>query len=174
MASRVGVKGSMQPPIKLSQVTKYYGDFPALQDVSFEIQSGEVVGLLGLNGAGKTTCLRLLTGFLTPSDGTLEVEGQDVTENPLDIRSKLGYLPEVPPLYLELTVHDYLHFVARLRGVPETDFASEFDRVVERTNLQPARRASLPSGMLPGRPPERPPDNLAALLTSLLGRPRAL
>ena len=141
MASRVGVKGSMQPPIKLSQVTKYYGDFPALQDVSFEIQSGEVVGLLGLNGAGKTTCLRLLTGFLTPSDGTLEVEGQDVTENPLDIRSKLGYLPEVPPLYLELTVHDYLHFVARLRGVPETDFASEFDRVVERTNLQPARRS---------------------------------
>ncbi|MBU42451.1 MAG: ABC transporter ATP-binding protein [Spirochaetaceae bacterium] len=131
----------MQPPIKLSQVTKYYGDFPALQDVSFEIQSGEVVGLLGLNGAGKTTCLRLLTGFLTPSDGTLEVEGQDVTENPLDIRSKLGYLPEVPPLYLELTVHDYLHFVARLRGVPETDFASEFDRVVERTNLQPARRS---------------------------------
>ena len=64
-----------------------------------------------------------------------------MTENPLDIRSKLGYLPEVPPLYLELTVHDYLHFVARLRGVPETDFASEFDRVVERTNLQPARRS---------------------------------
>ncbi|MCB1137645.1 MAG: ABC transporter ATP-binding protein [Leptospiraceae bacterium] len=131
----------MHPPIRLSRVTKYYGDFPALQDVSFDIHAGEVVGLLGLNGAGKTTCLRLLTGFLTPSDGSLEVEGNDVSENPLEIRSKLGYLPEVPPLYLELTVRDYLHFVARLRGVSEDDFASEFDRVVERTNLQPARRS---------------------------------
>lgn len=131
----------MQPPIHLSRVTKYYGDFPALQDVSFDIQQGEVVGLLGLNGAGKTTCLRLLTGFLTPSDGDLQVEGMSVAENPLEIRSKLGYLPEVPPLYLELTVHDYLHFVARLRGVEEKDFAQEFDRVVERTNLQPARRS---------------------------------
>ncbi|MCB1168731.1 MAG: ABC transporter ATP-binding protein [Leptospiraceae bacterium] len=131
----------MHPPIRLSRVTKYYGDFPALQDVSFDIHAGEVVGLLGLNGAGKTTCLRLLTGFLNASDGSLEVEGNDVSENPLEIRSKLGYLPEVPPLYLELTVRDYLHFVARLRGVSEADFSSEFDRVVERTNLQPARRS---------------------------------
>ena len=125
--------------IKTVGITKYYGSFPALQNVSFEVKTGEVVGLLGLNGAGKTTCLRILTGYLIPSEGETMIDGASVLSDPLGVKAKLGYLPENPPLYPELTVQDYLQFVARLRGVPEEKFEEEFLRVTELTQLNLAR-----------------------------------
>lgn len=128
--------------IHVENLTKYYGTFPALKDVSFDIQPGEVVGLLGLNGAGKTTCLRTLTGFLTPTSGECSIDGIDVFEDPLAVKHRIGYLPEVPPLYTELTVEDYLRFVARLRGVIDKEaFEEQFLRVTELTRLEPARRS---------------------------------
>lgn len=127
--------------IQINGLTKYYGSFPALRDVSFSIKSGEVVGLLGLNGAGKSTTLRILTGYLMPSAGDCAIDGVDVFSHPLEVKGKIGYLPETPPLYPELTVEDYLRFVGRLRGLPEADFADEFRRVTELTRLEPARRA---------------------------------
>lgn len=127
--------------ITIQGLTKYYGQFPALQDVSLSIKRGEVVGLLGLNGAGKTTAIRVVTGYLMPSSGECAIDGIDVFSRPLEVKGKIGYLPETPPLYPELTVEDYLHFVARLRGVAEGDFPAEFLRVTELTQLAPARRA---------------------------------
>ncbi|MBX7059415.1 MAG: ABC transporter ATP-binding protein [Leptospirales bacterium] len=127
--------------IKIQGLTKFYGQSPALQDVSLTINRGEVVGLLGLNGAGKTTAIRVLTGYLMPSSGECSIDGIDVFSRPLEVKGKIGYLPEMPPLYPELTVEDYLHFVARLRGVAESDFDAEFTRVIEQTQLGPARRA---------------------------------
>lgn len=127
--------------IRVSQLTKYYGNFAALEDVSFTINRGEVVGLLGLNGAGKTTCLRVLTGYLVPSAGECFIDGMNVFANPLEVKKRMGYLPEVPPLYPEMTVEDYLRFVARLRGISKADFDAEFMRVTELTQLELARRS---------------------------------
>lgn len=122
-------------------LTKYYGDFAALQDVSFKVAPGEVLGLLGLNGAGKTTCIRLLTGYLVPTEGETRIAGQSILSDPMGVKTKLGYLPEQPPLYPELTVEDYLRFVARLRGIPEQDFGEEFLRVLDVAQLSPARQS---------------------------------
>lgn len=122
-------------------LTKYYGDFAALQDVSFKVAPGEVLGLLGLNGAGKTTYIRLLTGYLVPTEGETRIAGQSILSDPMGVKTKLGYLPEQPPLYPELTVEDYLRFVARLRGIPEQDFGEEFLRVLDVAQLSPARQS---------------------------------
>ncbi len=122
-------------------LTKYYGDFPALENVSFEVKQGEVLGLLGLNGAGKTTCIRLLTGYLVPTEGETRIAGDSILSDPMKVKSRLGYLPEQPPLYPELTVQDYLRFVARLRGISDSAFDGEFQRVLAETQLGPARRS---------------------------------
>lgn len=127
--------------IRTSGLTKYYGKFPALVDFTMEIKKGEVVGLLGLNGAGKTTCMRILTGYLLPTEGEVTIDDLNLFGNPFEVRSRLGYLPEQPPLYPELTVQDYLRFVGRLRGLPEEDFEEEFKRVSEITRIEPARRS---------------------------------
>lgn len=103
--------------IDVQHLTKYYGDVPAIQDVSFQVEKGEVVGFLGPNAAGKTTTMRILTGFLPPSSGTARVAGFDVFYNSLEVRRRIGYLPETVPLYPEMTVLGYLDYVAKLRGV---------------------------------------------------------
>ncbi len=125
--------------IQTNQLTKYYGSSPALDSLSFTAQQGEVLGLLGLNGAGKTTCLRILSGYLIPSSGTCSINGKDVFSNPMEIKRQIGYLPEEPPLYTELTVHDYLLFIARMRGLPKKDFQDEFERVTQTTYLKDVR-----------------------------------
>src|SRR5579863_3433251 len=103
--------------IEVRDLFKYYGERKAVGPLSFGIKQGEIVGLLGLNGAGKTTALRVLACDLLPSAGTVLVDGIDVVDQPHEVRRRIGYLPDTPPLYGEMTVHEYLIFAARLRGV---------------------------------------------------------
>jgi len=103
--------------ISVKGLTKRYGEERAVNDISFEVQKGEVLGFLGPNGAGKTTTMKVITCFLPPSEGTVYVDGMDVRTNSLAVRAKIGYLPENTPLYQEMTVFDYLLFVASMRGV---------------------------------------------------------
>lgn len=121
--------------IQIKNLSRSYGDFLALDQVTLDIPDGEVVGLLGLNGAGKTTCLRILTGFLYPTGGEVFVNGHDVFANPMESKRLIGYLPEQPPLYPELLVYDYLEFVGRMRGVAELELKQEIARVCELTEI---------------------------------------
>ncbi|MGK4004171.1 ABC transporter ATP-binding protein [Sorangium sp. So ce1036] len=114
--------------IEISELYKYYGDRKAIGPLSFSIETGEIVGLLGLNGAGKTTTLRILACDLLPSAGRVLVDGLDVVDNPHEVRARIGYLPDRPPLYDEMSVRAFLHFAARLRGV---DAGSADKRVAE-------------------------------------------
>ena len=104
--------------IQVEGLTKYYGDNAAIRDLNFTIERGEVVGFLGRNGAGKTTTLRVLGCVLLPTAGRVLIDGVDVQRDPHEIRKRTGFLPDTPPLYDEMTVGDYLAFVAELRGVP--------------------------------------------------------
>src|SRR5712692_4260204 len=103
--------------IQVEQLTKYYGAHAAIQNLSFTIERGEVIGFLGLNGAGKTTTLKILGCVLLPTSGQVTIDGLNVVENPHEIRKRIGFMPDVPPLYEEMTVGAYLSFVAQLRGV---------------------------------------------------------
>src|ERR1043166_3236008 len=103
--------------IEVSNLTKRYGNHLAVDHISFKANKSEVVGLLGPNGAGKSTTMRMLTGFLPPTSGVAKIAGFDVFENPLEVKRRVGYLPEIPPLYTDMTVYDYLKFVARIKGV---------------------------------------------------------
>jgi len=103
--------------IKVSKLTKYYGPTRAVEDVTFEAEKGEIVGLLGPNGAGKTTIMRMLTGYFAPSSGTAKIAGFDIIEEPMEVKKRLGYLPEVLPLYYEMVVSDYLEFVSEIKGI---------------------------------------------------------
>jgi len=119
--------------IRADQLTRRYGAFTAVSNVSFAIEQGEIVGLLGHNGAGKTTIMKMLTGYLEPSAGSVTVDGVDVEGDPIAVQKSLGYLPENLPLYPELSVIDYLDYTARLRGV---DPASAVRRAIEATELE--------------------------------------
>jgi ABC-2 type transport system ATP-binding protein len=121
--------------ISTRNVTKYFNGFQALKDVSFEINKGEIVGFLGQNGAGKTTLMRILTSFLPATSGEVEIEGYDVVKNSLDVRRKIGYLPETPPLYFNMTVKDYLGFAAQMKDVPGKQQHKQIDRVLEECNI---------------------------------------
>lgn len=130
--------------IQVENLRKDYGNFEALRDVSFEVKKGEILGFLGPNGAGKTTTMRILTGFMPPSGGTARVAGYDVFSESIEVRKRIGYLPETVPLYTEMTVYDYLDFTARLRDVPDRDQAIE--RAMEMTNI--GERADMLIGKL--------------------------
>ena len=121
--------------IVFSHVTKRYGASAAVQDLSFTIPNGQVVGLLGQNGAGKTTTLNILTGCLAPSEGSVSINGHDLFIEPRSAKQHLGYLPEIPPLYDEMTVESYLRFVCRLRLVVRADIAEHVRDIAEKTNL---------------------------------------
>ncbi|BAC09025.1 ABC transporter ATP-binding protein [Thermosynechococcus vestitus] len=107
--------------IQVEHLTKVYGTTTALRDVSFSATSGEILGLLGPNGAGKTTTMRILAGYLPATSGTASIAGYEVHTDPMAVRQRIGYLPENPPLYTEMTVAGYLHFVARIKGVSAGD-----------------------------------------------------
>jgi ABC-2 type transport system ATP-binding protein len=121
--------------ITVENLTKRYPAKTAIEGVSFQVEKGEILGFLGPNGAGKTTTMRIVTGFIPASDGTVRVDGFDVFENPLDVRRRIGYLPENPPLYLEMTVTGYLRFVAKIKGVPKEKIDAEVKRVMERASI---------------------------------------
>jgi gliding motility-associated transport system ATP-binding protein len=123
--------------IEVHELTKRYGDREAVSGVSFSVARGHVLGFLGPNGAGKTTTMRILTGFLPPSSGTAKVAGFDVFTQSAEVRRRIGYLPENPPLYPDMTTRSYLKFVARLKAVPRPRVNEACDRVIERTGLQP-------------------------------------
>jgi ABC-2 type transport system ATP-binding protein len=122
--------------IEAQGLSKYYGERAAIRDLTFAIASGEVVGLLGLNGAGKTTTLRVLACLLAPTSGTVRVDGVEVTDDPHAIRRKIGFLPDVPPLYPEMTVGAYLGFAARLREVPRREVAARVAEAESKTALR--------------------------------------
>ena len=105
--------------IEVQHLTKRYGPITAVDDVSFKAERGEILGFLGPNGAGKTTTMRVLTGYMPPTDGKAIVAGYDVLDHPVEAKRRTGYLPETPPLYPDMTVEDYLTFCARIKGVAE-------------------------------------------------------
>lgn len=121
--------------IEVKNVTKLYGNFRAVDDISFTVDKGEIIGLLGPNGAGKTTTMRILTCFLPATSGTVSVAGFDVFNDSLEVRRRVGYLPETPPLYPEMTVAAYLKFIAEIREVPWSKQRTQIDEVVRRTGL---------------------------------------
>ncbi len=121
--------------IEVQHLTKRYGPFTAVDDVSFKVESGEILGFLGPNGAGKTTTMRVLTGYMPPTGGKAIVAGFDVFEQPIEAKRRIGYLPETPPLYPDMTVRDYLTFVAKIKGVPRADRKARLDTVMERTRI---------------------------------------
>jgi len=122
--------------IEIKELIKNYGEVRAVDRISCQIAQGECVGLLGLNGAGKTTLLRILACLLTPTSGTVTVDGHDVVRQPEQVRRLIGYLPEEPPLYLEMRVADFLAFVAGIRGVPRMDTGGRVQQALQRCQLE--------------------------------------
>lgn len=129
--------------ISVQNISKYFAAVPALKDISFEIPQGELVGFLGPNGAGKTTLMRILTCYLPPTKGTAAIAGHDVMRESLLARRKIGYLPENPPLYPDMTVRGYLKFAAQLKGVEPRQLRSTIDRVLEECSLTQAQSQTI-------------------------------
>jgi len=122
--------------IEVENLTKFYGQIPAIQDVSFSVEPGEILGFLGPNGAGKTTTMRILTGFIPATSGTARVAGYDVFTQSLDMRRRIGYLPERVPLYKDMTTDAYLGFVARIKGVPARSRKLKIEEVKENCGIK--------------------------------------
>jgi ABC-2 type transport system ATP-binding protein len=130
--------------IEVANLSKRYGDIAAIRDVSFTAADGEILGFLGPNGAGKTTTMRIITGFMPATSGTVRVDGFDVFEQSTEVRRRIGYLPENPPLYNDMSVAAYLRFVAKLKGLSRgADIAAALDRVLETCGLTAVRERLL-------------------------------
>ena len=126
--------------IKVEGLTKRYARTVAVDNISFEVEKGQIVGFLGPNGAGKTTTMRVLTCFLPPTSGTANVAGFDVLENPMEVKKRIGYLPETPPVYPEMEVDEYLTFVGKLKGIPSADINRRVDEVIGRCAIGDVRK----------------------------------
>lgn len=123
------------PVIEVQHLTKRYGRVTAVDDVSFQVKRGEILGFLGPNGAGKTTTMRILTGYMPATEGRASVAGYDVFNQPIEAKRRTGYLPETPPLYPDMTVREYLAFVARIKNIPPAQRKARVDAVMERTHV---------------------------------------
>lgn len=121
--------------IEVKDLTKDYGPRRAIDKLNFSISKGDVVGFLGPNGAGKSTTMKIITGFMAPSHGNASVAGFDVFENPLEVKKRIGYLPEIPPVYADMFVRDYLRYVAALKQVPKEKIETCVNNAIEKTNL---------------------------------------
>ena len=121
--------------IEVQHLTKRYGRVTAVDDVSFRVERGEILGFLGPNGAGKTTTMRILTGYMPATEGRAMVAGLDVFEKPIEAKRRTGYLPETPPVYPDMTVREYVDFVARIKGVPSKERKERVEAVMKRTHV---------------------------------------
>jgi len=121
--------------IEVQHLTKRYGPFTAVDDISFSVNTGEILGFLGPNGAGKTTTMRVLTGYMPPTEGTAVVAGYSLLDKPIEAKRRTGYLPETPPLYPDMTVREYLEFCARIKGLPRGDRKARVTTAMERTRV---------------------------------------
>ena len=121
--------------IEVRELSKQYGDVTAVDNLTFKAETGEIMGFLGPNGAGKTTTMRMLTCYLPPTSGTATVDGFDIAEESLEVRRRIGYLPEQPPLYLDMTVEAYLAFVGKIKGVPSAQLRSCLDDTMQKTGV---------------------------------------
>ena len=122
--------------IKVKGLSKNYGSVEAVKSISFDLNDGEVIGFLGANGAGKTTTLKMITGYMVPTEGTISINGLDITNDTHEIQKQIGYLPELNPLYAEMRVYDYLEFLASIRDIKGSKFKDALSRVVEQCGLR--------------------------------------
>jgi ABC-2 type transport system ATP-binding protein len=121
--------------IEVHHLTRFYGDFPALADVSFSVNEGEIIGLLGLNGAGKSTTLKILAGLMPPSSGSVRVDGLDLVADPDQVHGRIGYLPEDPPLYTDMRVADFVRYIGRLKGMTAAEVDARLPEVLATAQL---------------------------------------
>ena len=126
----------MTAMVEVSHLKKTFGAFTAVNDISFSVNKGEVLGFLGPNGAGKSTTMKMITGFLTPDQGTVIVGGDDIAVNPVAVKSRIGYLPEGAPLYGDMTPEGFLHFVAEIRGLRGSEKSSRVEKIISMVNLE--------------------------------------
>ena len=133
----------MPPMIEVNNLTHYYGPHPAIQDVSFHVDKGEILGFLGPNGAGKTTTMRIITGFMPPTRGEVSLGGYDVVDDSLDVRRRVGYLPETVPLYTDMTVSGYLRYMGTLRGMPPRSIKRRIVDVIDVCRLGDYRKTQI-------------------------------
>ena len=131
----------MASMIEAQRLTKWYGNFPAIEDVTFDVRKGEILGFLGPNAAGKTTTMRILTGFMPPTRGTATVDGNDVVEKSLEARRLIGYLPETVPLYTDMTVESYLSFMGTMRGMNPRRIKTRISEVIDVCHLGDYRKS---------------------------------
>jgi ABC-2 type transport system ATP-binding protein len=129
--------------IKVENLSKYYGTQQAVKNISFEIKSGEVVGFLGPNGAGKSTTMKMITTYLTPNEGVIKVNDIDTTEEPIEVRKKIGYLPEQNPLYNDMNVIDYLNYAAELQSVPKAEIPEAVKKMVKVCGLDDVKHKDI-------------------------------
>lgn len=125
--------------VEVESLTKFYGPTRAIHNLNFSLKKGEVVGLLGLNGSGKTTALRILAGILLPTEGHVKINGIDLMENPLEVKGRIGFLPETPPLFGEMTVNAYLRFVGELKGLSSRKTRERLKEVEAQTRIEEVR-----------------------------------
>jgi ABC-2 type transport system ATP-binding protein len=121
--------------IEVQNLTKRYGSITAVNNISFRVERGEILGFLGPNGAGKTTTMRVITGYMPPTEGRVIIAGFDALDQPIDAKKRTGYLPEIPPLYPDMTVRDYLLFVAAIKNIPRVNRKAKVDQTLERVRI---------------------------------------
>ncbi|WP_411680909.1 ABC transporter ATP-binding protein [Clostridium thailandense] len=126
--------------IKIDSITKRYGKHTAIKNINLEIKKGEILGLLGPNGAGKSTTMNIITGYISATDGSVLVDGFDIFKNPIQAKKRIGYLPEIPPLYTDMTVEEYLNFVSRLKKVNKNGRKEHIDTILESIKLTDVRK----------------------------------
>ena len=121
--------------IEVKNITKKYGSFQAVHDLNFTVNDGEILGFLGPNGAGKSTTMNMITGYIEPTEGNIIVEGFDISKKPKQAKKQIGYMPENVPLYQELTVREFVQYMAELKRVKRKEKKADVDRVIEKTGL---------------------------------------
>jgi ABC-2 type transport system ATP-binding protein len=131
---------SSQPLISVNNLVRYYGDYCAVNDISFELAAGDILGFLGPNGAGKSTTMQMLSGNLAPTEGEIRINGVDLLDNPGDAKAALGYLPEIPPLYRDMSVDEYLRYCAKLRRIKKANIRDAMELAKQRCGLTDVSR----------------------------------